>query len=69
MWTLRLRRAPYMWPRTNRCAALSVSSGRWRLPQRLKGVTLAGIAHRTPGFSEAEIHREWLAIVHGESVA
>ncbi len=39
------------------------------MAEEVKQVTLAGIAHRNPGFDTAEIHREWLRIPHGESVA
>jgi len=39
------------------------------MAEEVKQVTLAGIAHRNPSFTEAEIHREWLRILHGESVA
>lgn len=39
------------------------------MAEEVKQVTLTGIAHRNPGFTTAEIHREWLCILHGESVA
>jgi len=39
------------------------------MAEEVKQVTLAGIAHRNPGFSATQIHREWLRILHGESVA
>lgn len=39
------------------------------MAEEVKQVALAGIAHRHPGFSPAEIHREWLRLLHGESVA
>lgn len=39
------------------------------MAEEVKQVSLAGIAHRNPGFSEAQIHREWLRILHGETVA
>ena len=39
------------------------------MAEEVKQVTIAGIAHRNPDFTAAEIHREWLRILHGESVA
>ena len=39
------------------------------MAEEVKQVTLAGIAHRNPEFSSAEVHREWLRILHGEAVA
>ena len=39
------------------------------MAEEVKQITLAGIAHRNPGFTPAEIHREWLRILHGESIA
>ena len=38
------------------------------MAEQVKQVTLAGIAYRNPGYTEAEVHREWLRILHGESV-
>jgi len=39
------------------------------MAEEVKQVTLAGIAHRNPEFNPAQIHREWLRILHGESMA
>ena len=39
------------------------------MAEEVKQVTLAGIAHRHPQFSSAQVHREWLRILHGEAVA
>lgn len=39
------------------------------MAEEVKQVTLAGIAHRNPELSPAEIHREWLRMLHGESIA
>jgi hypothetical protein len=39
------------------------------MAEEVKQITLAGIAHRNPGFTEAEIHREWLRILHGDALA
>lgn len=38
------------------------------MAEEAKQVTLAGIAHRNPGFTPTEIHREWLRILHGASI-
>ena len=39
------------------------------MAQEAKQVTLAGIAHRNPEFTADEIHREWLRVLHGDSLA
>jgi hypothetical protein len=39
------------------------------MAEDVKQVTLAGIAHRNPDFTAADIHREWLRILHGDSIA
>jgi len=39
------------------------------MAEEVKQVTLAGIAHRHPEFSSAQVHREWLRILHGEALA
>lgn len=39
------------------------------MAEEVKQITVAGIAHRNPSFTPAEIHREWLRILHGESMA
>lgn len=39
------------------------------MAEEVKQITLAGIAHRNPGFTPTEVHREWLRILHGESIA
>lgn len=39
------------------------------MAEDVKEVTLAGIAHRNPGLSKAEVHREWLRILHGNAIA
>lgn len=39
------------------------------MAEEVKQVTLAGIAHRNPGFTATQIEREWLRILHGDSIA
>ena len=39
------------------------------MAEEVKQVTLAGIAHRNPDFTAIEIQREWLRILHGDSIA
>ncbi len=39
------------------------------MAEEVKQVTLAGIIHRNPGFTPADVHREWLRILHGEAMA
>ena len=38
------------------------------MAEEVKQVTLAGIVHRNPDLSEDGVHREWLRILHGESL-
>ncbi len=39
------------------------------MAEEVKQVTLTGIAHRNPNFTPADIQREWLRILHGDSIA
>lgn len=39
------------------------------MAEEVKQITLAGIAHRNPDFTSDEVHREWLRMLHGESIA
>lgn len=39
------------------------------MADEVRQVTLAGIRHRNPEFSDAEVHREWLRILHGDALA
>jgi hypothetical protein len=39
------------------------------MADEVRQVTLAGIRYRHPEFTEDEIHREWLRILHGDALA
>jgi len=39
------------------------------MAEEAKQVTLAGIAHRNPHFDADDVHRAWLRILHGETLA
>ncbi len=40
-----------------------------RMADEVKQITLAGIEQRNPDFTRADVHREWLRILHGEPAA
>ena len=39
------------------------------MADEVRQVTLAGIRRRNPQFSDDEVHREWLRILHGDVLA
>ena len=40
-----------------------------QMAEEAKELTIAGIRFRQPNLTEAEVHAEWLRILHGEALA
>lgn len=38
------------------------------MAEEAKTLAIAGIRYRQPGLSEAQVHAEWLRLVHGEAL-